>query len=81
MIANVPSREGPCWAAFRQHPAGVIDVPAAHSQQLGGLPLGKEESIVQICTMLTLLEELVGLRFRVAARLTGVNYGFNLTHL
>ena len=49
-------------------PAGVIDVPAAHSQQLGGPPLGKgDDSIVQICTLLTLLAGLVGLGLRVSA--------------
>ena len=61
MIPYVSTREGRRRVAFRQRPAGAIDVPAAPSRQLGGLPLGKGESVVQICTLLAVLAELVGL--------------------
>ena len=67
MIPYVSTREGRRRVAFRQLPAGAIDVPAAPSQQLCGLPQGKGESIVQICPLVTVLAGLVGLGLGVTA--------------
>ena len=67
MIPYVSTREGRRRVAFRQLPAGAIDVPAAPSQQLGGRPQGKGESIVQSYTLVTVLAGLVGLGLGVAA--------------
>ena len=67
MIPYVSTREDRRRGPFRQRPAGAIDVPAAPSQQLGGRPQGKGESIVQICTLVTVLAGLVGLGLGVTA--------------